>query len=178
MNENAKRLLTLEAENEVVHAENKDQLTKVESLTTSATPPPGFGHARYKINANPSSAHGQTTPRDVDFNTHHLIFQLRASAGNPAIPECDQAPEPVMLDPIAPMPMTSTAQKLGSLHLQGTQKTGFIAPQLTQKLVQRTQFSGFVDRKMGSFVGNEPSVSGFVKDHGFVDVQRTQIWDR
>ncbi|KAL5747217.1 hypothetical protein ACOSP7_024216 [Xanthoceras sorbifolium] len=83
-----------------------------------------------------------------------------------------------MLDPIAPMPMTSTAQKLGSLHLQGTQKTGFVAPQLTQKLVQRTQFSGFVDRKLGSFVGNEPSVSGFVEDHGFVDVQRTQIWDR
>ncbi|KAL5813894.1 hypothetical protein ACOSQ4_024535 [Xanthoceras sorbifolium] len=151
MNENAKRLLTLEAENKVVHAENKDQLTKVESLTTSATPPPRFGHTRYEINANPSPAHGQTTP----------------------------PPEPVMLDPIAPMPITSTAQKLGSLHLQGTHKTRFVRWQQTHKTGfvrwQRTQFLG---SKLGSFVGNEPSVSGFVEDHGFVDVQRTQIWDR
>ncbi|KAL5794171.1 hypothetical protein ACOSP7_002765 [Xanthoceras sorbifolium] len=61
MNENSEWLQTLEAENKALRVENKELQTKVELLTTSATPSPGFRHVHYEINTNPTSAPGQTT---------------------------------------------------------------------------------------------------------------------
>ncbi|KAL5814284.1 hypothetical protein ACOSQ4_024925 [Xanthoceras sorbifolium] len=123
MNENSERLQALEAENKVVRAKNKNLQAKVESLTTSITPPPGFSHVHYEINTNPSSAPRQTTPATLTSNAHHLIFDLRSSADDPAIPEGDQAPEPVAPDSTAP---TSPSINMGAIsvrnmHVQGIQ---------------------------------------------------------
>ncbi|KAL5760135.1 hypothetical protein ACOSQ2_018973 [Xanthoceras sorbifolium] len=40
---------------------NKELQTKVELLTTSTIPPPGFGHMRYQMNTNLMSAYALTT---------------------------------------------------------------------------------------------------------------------
>ncbi|KAL5846528.1 hypothetical protein ACOSQ3_010052 [Xanthoceras sorbifolium] len=100
MNENSKRLQTLEAENKAMYAENKELQTKVELLTTSTTPPPGFGHVRYEVNANPSSTPRQMTSTRLTSNTRHPIFELRSIASDPnlAIPKDDQAPKTAAID--------------------------------------------------------------------------------
>ncbi|KAL5736776.1 hypothetical protein ACOSQ2_031564 [Xanthoceras sorbifolium] len=54
INENLERFLALAAE-------NKDLQNKLDTMATTATPPPGFGHVRYEVN-NPVSAPRQATP--------------------------------------------------------------------------------------------------------------------
>ncbi|KAL5827184.1 hypothetical protein ACOSQ3_019020 [Xanthoceras sorbifolium] len=124
MNENSKRLRALEAENRVVCAKKKDLENKVDTLATSTTLPPGFGHVRYEVNPTPDL--GQATPAMLTFNTCHPIFELRSSAIDNPAPEGDQT-----IELIAPDATTMTTVAQGEMSQQAPSITKAIVPLTT-----------------------------------------------